>query len=256
VEADSAMFPGDQSPSPTNEFLYMGGGIGVGDFNNNGFPDFIAGNLGLNQTFTTSPEEPFGVYAGDFNNNHQTDVFFTKRLGNSDYPFFGLAKYAMEHPHLMQRFRSFGAFSDVDMQELFGAGRLNNTLRYEADTFASVYVENNGDGTFRSVNLPPLAQISPIKSVLIHDVDGDGNLDLILAGNIYAMDPEITRADAGNGLWLRGDGTGKFEAISPFQSGLLVSKDVKSLALINTPNGYHVLGCNSNDSLQTFSIRP
>jgi hypothetical protein len=128
-------------------------------------------------------------------------------------------------------------------------------LHYQADTFASLYLQNNGNGTFTSFALPDLAQISPIKAIIAHDVDGDGNLDLIVAGNLYDAEPNTARADAGNGLWLRGDGHGHFTPVPAVESGLLAPRDVTGLALIKTPAGKAVLVANHGDSLQAFRIR-
>jgi hypothetical protein len=62
-----------------------------GDFNNDGHPDLIAGNLGLDYSFTTSEESRFGVYAGDFTGNQTTEVLFTQEIAGAEYPVFGLA---------------------------------------------------------------------------------------------------------------------------------------------------------------------
>src|SRR5204862_6589330 len=85
------------------------------------------------------------------------------------------------------------------------------------DTFASLYLQNNGDGTFTATPLPQLAQISPIRGIVARDVDGDGKLDLIVAGNVMEMEPNTTAPDAGNGLWLKGDGQGHFIPVTPFE---------------------------------------
>ena len=251
--------------------------LATADLNGNGYPDFVAGNLGLNHTFTTSVDDPLGLYAADFNNNRQMDNFFTKRYNRSKvnqsnrsgslsldhnnsekektYPFFGLAKYGMQHHQMMQRFRSFVTFADVDMEELFGTEQLERAFRFEADTFASSIIYNNGDGTFTTQKLPDIAQISPIKSILIHDVGNNGFDDLIIAGNIYATDPEIPRADAGNGLWLKNDGKGNFKPVSPFESGLLAPKDVKTSALVRSADGYYLVIGNNSDYIQLYRIR-
>jgi len=86
-------------------------------------------------------------------------------------------------------------------------------------------------------------------------VDGDGNLDLIVAGNLYEAEPNTPRADAGNGLWLRGDGQGHFTPVPAVESGFLAPLDVTGLALIKTPTGKAVLVANNGDSLQAFAIR-
>lgn len=228
--------------------------LAKGDFNQDGQMDLVAGNLGLNHTFTTSREQPFGLYASDYDENRQTDLIFTKQMDGRDYPFFGFAKIGRSINTIGNRYPSFEAFSDETIQQVLSSEELNQSLHFEADNFASVYLQNNGDGTFTSTELPALAQISPLKSILVHDVEENGNPDLIVAGNIYETDPEIPRADAGNGLWLKGDGKGGFEPIPPFDSGFMVPKDVRDMALIQTPNGVKVIVVNNNDFLQTYLI--
>jgi hypothetical protein len=85
-------------------------------------------------------------------------------------------------------------------------------------------------------------------------VDGDGSLDLIVAGNTYETEPNTARADAGKGLWLKGDGRGGFVPVPPAVSGFLAPLDVRDLALINTPAGTTVLVANNSDSLQAFTL--
>ena len=131
---------------------------------------------------------------------------------------------------------------------------MRRALHYQTDTFASLYLQNNGDGTFTSTPLPNLAQISPIRGILVDAVDGDGNLDLIVAGNLFDTEPNTAPADAGNGLWLKGDGRGHFTPVPPVESGFLAPRDVTGLALIRTPAGKAVLVASYGDSLQAFAI--
>jgi len=228
--------------------------LATGDFNNDGRPDLVAGNLGLNYTYTTSQRSKFGVYAADFTGNRTTDIVLTQEINGTDYPLFGLAPLGREIYPLAVRFPSYASFATASVERLFGAPQLRRALHYQTDTFASVYLQNNGDGTFTSFALPNLAQLSPIKGIIAHDVDGDGNLDLIVAGNLYQSEPNTPRADAGNGLWLKGDGHGRFTPVAPVQSGFLAPLDVTGLALIKTPAGRAVLVANNGDSLRTFVI--
>jgi hypothetical protein len=86
-------------------------------------------------------------------------------------------------------------------------------------------------------------------------VDQDGHLDLVVAGNLYDAEPNTPRSDAGNGLWLRGDGHGHFTPVLPSESGFLAPLNVTGLALIGTSTGKAVLVANNADSLQAFAIR-
>jgi hypothetical protein len=225
-----------------------------GDFNNDGHPDLVAGNLGLNYAFTTSAESRFGIYADDFTGNQTTDIVLTQEIDGTEYPFFGLAKLGPPIYTVGLKFSTYASFAEASIPQIFSSSQLQQAVHYQADTFASAYLQNNGDGTFTPFPLPNLAQISPINGIIAHDVDGDGNLDLIVAGNLYYAEPNTPRADAGNGLWLRGDGRGTFTPVPPSTSGFLAPLQVTDLALITTPTGKAVLVANNSDSLQALSI--
>ena len=228
--------------------------LATGDFNHDGHPDLVAGNVGLNFSYTTSPHSRFGMYAADFTGSQTTDIVLTQEIGGTEYPLFGRAKLGPSIYPAALRFPSYAGFATASVAQLLGAGPLQHALHYQTDTFASVYLQNNGDGTFTAVPLPNLAQIAPIRGIIAHDVDGDGNLDLIVAGNLYDTEPNTTPADAGNGLWLKGDGRGHFTPVPPVASGFLAPRDVTALALIQTPAGKAVLVANSGDSLQAFMV--
>jgi hypothetical protein len=230
--------------------------LAVGDFDGDGRPDLVAGNLGLNYTYTTGKDGKFGVYAADFARHRTTDVILTKEIGGTEYPVAGLASLGPEITLIDSRYHTYGSFANVSVREAFGQAALKNALHYQVDTFASMYFHNDGNGKFSASPLPNLAQIAPIKAIVPMDVDGDGHLDLIVAGNIYDAEPNTPRADAGNGLWLRGDGKGGFTAVRPSESGFLAPLNVDGLALVNTRAGKLVLVANTGDSLQAFGIRP
>ncbi|MEX2156818.1 MAG: VCBS repeat-containing protein [Gemmatimonadales bacterium] len=229
--------------------------LAAGDFNHDGRPDLVAGNVGLNFAYTTSPQSRFGIYAGDFTGNQTSDIVLTQEIGGTEYPFFGRAKLGPTIYPVALRFPTYAGFAAASVEQLFGASQLRRALHYQTDTFASVYLQNNGDGTFTSAPLPLPAQISPIRGILAHDVDSDGSLDLIVAGNLFETEPNTPPADAGNGLWLKGDGRGQLTPVPPVESGFLAPRNVAGLALMQTPAGKAVLVANTGDSLQAFTIR-
>jgi hypothetical protein len=229
--------------------------LAAGDFDNDGRPDLVAGNLGLNYTYTTSKESKFGVYAKNFTGNQTTDVVLTQQINGTEYPLAGLGPLGGAIYTLGIQFPTFGSFAAIPLRQAFSSEQLQQAIHYQADTFASVYLHNDGGGPFSSFALPNLAQLAPIKAIIPYDVDGDGHLDLIVAGNLYQAEPNTARADAGNGLWLRGDGRGHFAPAPPAESGFLAPLNVSGLALINTPTGKALLVANTGDSLQAFKIR-
>ncbi|HZI40191.1 MAG TPA: VCBS repeat-containing protein, partial [Gemmatimonadaceae bacterium] len=229
--------------------------LAVGDFDHDGRPDLIAGNLGLNYSYTTSAASPFGVYAGDFTGRRATDIVFTQTVDGKEYPYYGLVPLGKPIYTLPIRFPTYGAFANATMAQAFEESQLRQALHYQADTFASLYLHNDGGLTFSATPLPMLAQIAPIRGIVVQDVDGDGKLDAIVAGNLIDVEANTAPADAGNGLWLRGDGAGHFIAVPPRASGFLAPGDVASLALVKTAAGVSLLVANAGDSLRAFAIR-
>ena len=228
--------------------------LAKGDFNGDGRMDLIAGNLGLNHTFTTSKAKTFGVYANDFDGDLSTDIIYTFKAGRDEYPFFGPLKLATSIANFMEGIPNTNRMAEMTIQEAFPREKLNEATRYQADLFESVQLKNNGDGTFEVVHLPEMAQISPIKGIVAYDADGDGNLDLILAGNIFRTDPDIPRLDAGKGLWLRGDGQGNFDPVPFRESGFLAPRGAKNLTMLQTPQGPLIVVANNEGPLQVFRI--
>jgi hypothetical protein len=227
----------------------------AGDFDHDGDQDLVAGNRGLNSMYTTSPSSRFGVYAYDFTGSQNTDIVLTKEIDGVEYPFFGLARLGRAIYTVAALFPNYAAFAEAPIQRVFPSSQLTQAVHYQVDTFASVYLENQGGGAFSAVPLPMFAQVSPIRAMIVHDLDGDGNLDLIAAGNLYHTEPNTPRIDAGNGVWLKGDGRGGFTPVPPRVSGFLAPLEVTDLALIETARGKVVLVANNGDSLEVYSLR-
>ena len=230
--------------------------LAAADVNHDGHPDLIAGNMGLNFMYPASPQNPFGVYAGDFTGNHSTDIVLTQQIAGKEYPFFGRAKLGPTIYPIALRVPSYAAFAALPVERLFDPASLRRARHDQIDTFASLYLQNRGDGTFTAEPLPNFAQIAPIRGIVARDVDGDANLDLIVAGNLTEMEPNTTPPDAGNGLWLRGDGQGHFTPVPPVESGFLAPRGVSGLARLRTRAGVALLVANTGDSLQVFTQRP
>jgi hypothetical protein len=89
----------------------------------------------------------------------------------------------------------------------------------------------NRGGGFAPVPLPREAQLAPAFYAGLADFDGDGHEDLFLSQNFFPTERETPRYDAGRGLWLRGDGTGRLTAVPGQHSGIRVYGDQRGAAL-------------------------
>jgi hypothetical protein len=88
---------------------------------------------------------------------------------------------------------------------------------------------NTKNGRFEMKALPAEAQFTVLYGITAGDYDGDGKMDLLVAGNFYQSKPETGISDAGYGLLLKGDGNGGFTSIKEQQSGVLVKGAVRNI---------------------------
>ena len=190
--------------------------INAADFDKDGDVDIVAGNLGLNYKYHASVATPFEVFAGDFDNNGRNDIILGYEEGGETYPLRGKECSSQQLPYLNQKFQSYTAFSNATIEDMVGKRQLENALHRVARTFASAYFENNGNGSFTPKKLPNIAQLSSINAIEVDDYNKDGNLDMVVAGNMYASEVETPRNDASYGVFLAGDGKGNFETLFSF----------------------------------------
>jgi hypothetical protein len=108
-------------------------------------------------------------------------------------------------------------------------------------------VRNNGDGSFTVVPLPLEAQIAPIYGIAAGDLDGDGKADLLMAGNLEGVKPEIGTLTAGYGVYLRGDGRGHFTAVRETESGFMVPGQARDIQRVRTRGGDIYVVSRNND---------
>lgn len=230
--------------------------IEKGDFDKDGDEDFIAGNLGLNYKYKTSEEQPFDVYYNDFDGNNSSDIVLGYYNDDKHFPLRGFSCSAEQVPGLKNKIKKYNVFASLELESVYGAKNLENALHYKANTFASSYIENLGNGQFKVSELPRMAQLSNINDILIQDYNEDGHLDAILIGNLFASEVETPRNDAGTGILLLGNGDGTFDPLTALESGFFTNNDAKKMAVLYHQNRKKILVANNNDKLQVFSIQP
>ena len=225
-----------------------------GDFDNDGDVDFIAGNLGLNYKYHTSAEEPFDIYYNDFDGNGSYDIVLGFYDQNKHFPLRGFSCSSQQIPELKHEIKKYDIFASLELGDIYGEKKLDKSLHYVADTFASVFIENKGDMGFEIHNLPNMAQLSSINDLLVNDFNHDGNLDVLIAGNLYVSEIETPRNDAGTGLLLMGDGTGNFQEVPVLESGFFSNLDAKKLTTLKIAGSSYIVVANNNDRMQLFKI--
>jgi hypothetical protein len=228
------------------------------DFDKDGDIDLVAGNLGLNFRYKASIGKTFDIYAGDFNHNGSSDIVLSYYQNEKQYPLRSRKCFVSQNPWVAYKFPDYKSFAEATVSDIYTKKVLNESLHLQAETFASCYIENIGNGKFKIHELPDEAQLSSVNAMIIDDFDKDGQLDILAAGNLFDVEMVTPRNDGGVGVFLKGDGKGNFEVIPAEKSGFFVPKEVNALSLIrlnNTNKDKAVLVGNNNEKLQIFKYK-
>jgi hypothetical protein len=205
-------------------------GVTVGDLDGDGRTDIIAGNWGLNTQYRTDPGHPRKLFYGDFAQSGKVDTietYFDERM-NKEVPERELEAMAAAMPFLRGAFPTHRDYGAAAISDVLGE-QLKNAKQVSVTTLASMAFLNRG-GHFEAVPLPAEAQLAPAFAVVVGDFDGDGAEDVFLSQNFFATEPQTSRADAGRGLLLKGDGKGGLRPVPGQESGLAVYGEQRGAA--------------------------
>ena len=231
--------------------------VATGDFDQDGDADFVVGNAGLNNKFRPTAEQPVSVYAVPYGTSVQPVLSYF--LNGQEVTLAGRDQLVGRLPALKKTVLTYHQFAQAGLTDLFKDDELKTSLK--AGTFASVYLRNDGvsaDGTLQLVTspLPLMAQLAPLTDFNVEDVNGDGYLDVLAIGNQFTSDFMTGRYDASCGLVLLGNGRGKFLTLTPNQSGVHLSGDMKSLVKLQVNGQPRWLVGTNAAPMQTFIANP
>jgi len=224
----------------------------AGDFTGSGRVDFIVGNLGLNTRLQAKATEPVTMYVKDFAHNGFVQQVISYYNNGKPYPLTLRDDLIRALGYLKDRYVNYKQYAKQTFPEVFPEKDLSDALVKNAYTFATTLARNNGDGSFTMVPLPAEAQIAPIYGILAADVDGDGKPDLLMAGNFDGVKPEIGKMSAGYGVYLKGDGKGRFTTVSELESGFFVPGQARDIQPVRTRKGRIYIVSRNNDRPLVF----
>jgi hypothetical protein len=159
-------------------------------------------------------------------------------------------------PLIKKRFLKNNQYAGQTMRTLFTSVELKEAVVKEANESRSGVLINNGNWNFSWKPFPIAAQFSPVYAIEAADLDGDGNTDILLAGNFFDVLPELGRYDASYGTVLMGKGKGEFKSLPVQQSGFFMKGQVRKMKLIRLGGREAVIAAKNGDHAQVFQLKP
>jgi hypothetical protein len=207
--------------------------LAAADFNGDGQPDYVAGNLGLNTPYRAADDKPVAVYRGVFETGKPPLTVEGYYEGDRLYPRATHSEMGAALPSVLKRFPFTNDYAKATLSEILGSDQLTAAARWSITQLRSGVFLSQPDGTFHFEPLPRIAQIAPLQGIVAGDFDGDGHADILAVQNSDSFSQTVGRFDGGLGQFLRGDGHGHFTPVPPADCGLVVPGDTRALALID-----------------------
>ena len=222
------------------------------DVDHDGDKDYIMGNFGLNSRFRGDAAHPIEMWVHDFDKNEMVEQLVCQYNQTGTYPLVLRHDLISQLPPLKKKFVKYSDYAEKTIDQIFAPEQLTGATRLYAFTLASAIAINDGKGGFTLQPLPWQAQLAPTYAILYEDFDADGKEDLLLAGNMFEMKPEIGRADGSRGLLMSGDGKGNFTPRTSAVSGLYIEGAVRDMAILRSGKQRRVLVARNDMAVQVL----
>ncbi|HEY1056912.1 MAG TPA: VCBS repeat-containing protein, partial [Emticicia sp.] len=208
--------------------------VSAGDFDKDGDMDLVLGNIGLNSRYHCSLKRPLTVYGADYDANGRWDGIPSYYINGKEHPIPTRDDLLRQLPSFREKFPNYATYARATMTEVLTEQQMQQAIIRKAYVQESMYAENLGNGKFALKPLPQMAQWAPVQSILIEDIDHDGNLDMMMVGNAYDAEPIAGRYDASVGLVLTGNGKGNFKPMLYDKTGFVADGDCKDIITLKT----------------------
>jgi hypothetical protein len=177
----------------------------IADVDSDGDIDLIAGNTGLNTKNKANVTQPARLYAGDFDNNGQMEcVQVYYKTDGKPYPLNLRGDLVTQLPLLKKKFLRYDSYAGKSVEDVLDNNQIEKATKLTVNEAQTCIFLNDGKGHFTKEPLPYMAQLAPVYSILVTDLNKDGIKDMFLGGNFYGLKPEVGRHDASYGVCFLG----------------------------------------------------
>ena len=222
-----------------------------GDLDGDGDLDLVAGNLGLNSQLKATTEKPATMYVNDFDSNGRIEQIITIYEGDKAYPLAMKKDITKQMPYLLKKYLKHEDYKGQTIEDIFAPEQLANALTLKAFQMETTIFWNE-KGKFVKQVLPIEAQLAPIYSILIDDVEGDGKPEILLGGNLFRAKPQVGIYGGTYGVLLKNTGNRQYASVKHEDSGFFVKGEIRDLKKLDYRGSNLLLVGTNNDSLKAF----
>lgn len=221
--------------------------IEVADLDDDGYPDVIIGNHGLNSRLKATDSRPLKMWINDYDKNGSIEQIITHTKQQNDYPLTLRDDLLDQIPSLKPQFPTYASYADKSIDQIFSNEILESSIVKEVRNLESMILWNEGKEGFKQEKIDEYAQFSPVYGIHIANSD-DGNRYLLLAGNLYGVKPEAGRYDASYGTVYKIDKDRKMEYMESSATGFELHGEVRGIYPLKSQVDTLYLVARNNDN--------
>ncbi|MEM1321877.1 MAG: VCBS repeat-containing protein [Bacteroidota bacterium] len=158
----------------------------VTDLQEDGQPEVLLGNWGLNNKFASRNRLPLRAWQNDFDANGAEEFIVGYSLNGKVYPLNTRDELRQSQTGVFtKKFTSYSSYANKTIPEVFASAQLKESEQFEVRELRSGYLQWTEEGSYQFVAFPEALQRSPLHFFLpIKE-----NKSFIAAGNKYDLQP-------------------------------------------------------------------
>ncbi|MCW1952814.1 MAG: VCBS repeat-containing protein [Flavobacteriia bacterium] len=224
--------------------------IKIADLNADGFPDIILGNHGENSRFKATRERPLALFVKDYDQNGALDPILSFMGEDQKYYPYNLRHNLIDQMKgLKKSFPDYKSFKNADLSVILTQEAMDQSLKLEANEMKTKIFLNQKGAKFTPIELPVSVQMAPVFAIETYDFDKDGDVDIVMGGNLFRVKPEVGRYDASFGTYLENQGNNTFRSFAG-NKGFTLRGEIRSIQIMNN----QLLVTKNSDSISLFNF--
>ncbi len=203
--------------------------IEIGDLDNDGDEDIVLGNIGLNNKYLASINDPMFIVTKDLDQNGSLDPILSLRMKDGKlYPYHSRDDIAKQIPSIKNWFNSYEDFGAATFKDVLI--KFKGKVEFlEVNFLETVLLENTGTCRFEIKRFPSEVQYSMVNDILIKDINRDGLKDILMTTNYDNVETHNGKFDGLNGVCLMNRGNFHFDYLSSAESGFYLPNQANEI---------------------------